>query len=153
GVGLGLLSAGMVLVLGMSARADDVRKRWRQIDTTHFRIVYYVYPDGTGEEAIAQRLALVSERLHERLVAIMGPALTEKRKTWVVLSDTVDDYNGSAGVQPYPVIRLNGVTPDDRTEHNDWDDYLVDLFLHEYVHILHVGTFDSVCAKVVNALL
>jgi hypothetical protein len=143
----------VALLLAMHARADDITKRWRQIDTTHFHIVYYVYPDGSGEEQIAQKLAVVSEQVHERLVPVMGPGLSESRKTWIILSDSVDDYNGSATVQPYPVVRLNGVTPDDRTEHNDWDDYLTDLFLHEYTHILHIGTWDSVCAKVVNALL
>ena len=147
------LVAVVALLLCMTARADDPHKRWLQLDTTHFHIVYYVFPDGTGEEQIAQRLAVVAERVHERLVPFMGPGLSEPRKTWIVLTDTVDDYNGSATVQPYPVVRLNGVTPDDRTEHNDWDDYLYDLFLHEYTHILHIGTWDSVCAKLVNALL
>src|SRR5262249_53361881 len=126
------------------------------IDTTHFHIVYYVYPHGgehAGEEQIAQRLAVVAERVHARMEPVLGPGLSERRKTWIVLTDDTDDYNGSATVQPYPVVRLNGVTPDDRTEHNDWDDYLTDLFLHEYTHILHLGTMDGICSTLVNDLL
>jgi hypothetical protein len=139
-----------VWLAAAAARADDWSKSWRTIETDHFHIVYYVYPDGSGEEMIAQRLAVVSERVHARMVPVMGPGLSEQRKTWVVLTDDTDDYNGSATVQPYPVVRLNGVTPDDRTEHNDWDDYLTDLFLHEYTHILHLGTIGGVCAAIVN---
>ena len=154
---LSRLSSRLVLVLllfvGLAARADDWRKQYRTIETEHFHIVYYVYPDGTGEEAIAQKLSTVAERVHARMVPVMGPGLSERRKTWIVLTDDTDDYNGSATVQPYPVVRLNGVTPDDRTEHNDWDDYLTDLFLHEYTHILHLGTFDSKCAELVNVML
>lgn len=145
-----------LLLLASIAHADDWRKSWRQLETPHFHIVYYVYPKGgerSGEELIAQKLAVVAERVHAKLVPIMGPGLSNKRKTWILLSDDTDDYNGSATVQPYPNVRLNGVTPDDRTEHNDWDDYLTDLFLHEYVHILHIGTIGGVCAELVNDLL
>jgi hypothetical protein len=148
-----------VLLLALSASsslADDYRKQWRQLETEHFHIVYYVYPRGgehAGEEQIAQRLAIISELVHARLVAVLGPGLSQRRKTWIVLSDDTDDYNGSATVQPYPAVRLNGVTPDDRTEHNDWDDYLTDLFMHEYTHIIHLGTIGGLCAELVNDLL
>jgi len=153
-------SAGLALMLlalrCSTAHADDWRKQWRTLETEHFHIVYYVYPHGgerSGEEQIAQRLAVVAERVHARLVPVMGPGLSRRRKTWIVLADDTDDYNGSATVQPYPAVHLNGVTPDDRTEHNDWDDYLTDLFLHEYTHILHIGTMGGWCSELVNDLL
>jgi hypothetical protein len=156
-----LARAGLALLLlalaGSAAHADDWRKEWRTLETQHFHIVYYIYPraggERSGEELIAQRLAVIAERVHARMVPVMGPGLSDQRKTWIVLSDDTDDYNGSATVQPYPTVRLNGVTPDDRTEHNDWDDYLTDLFLHEYTHILHLGTIGGWCAEAVNDLL
>ena len=139
--------------LSSTARADDPAKRYRTIDTEHFHIVYYVYEDGSGEEAVAQRLAVIAEETHAKMVQVLGPGLTHKRKTWVVITDDTDDANGSATVLPYPIIRLNATSPDDRSELNDYDDWLRALFLHEYTHILHLGTIGGLCAWVANTFL
>jgi hypothetical protein len=75
------------------------------------------------------------------------------RKTHVVVTDEIDDYNGFAGVYPYPAVTLYANSPDDRAELNDYDDWLTDLFMHEYTHVLHTGTIGGVCAKAVNLVL
>jgi hypothetical protein len=144
-----------ITLLGLPSvsRADDVSKLWRTIETEHFHIVYYVYKDGRGEEQIAQRLAVIAEESHKRLVPFLGTGQTKRRKTWVEITDDTDDFNGSATVLPYPLIRLYATSPDDRAELNDYDDWLRGLFLHEYTHILHIGTIGGPCAKIINWVL
>ncbi len=149
---LALLCA-LALAPARPAHADDSSKRWRTIETEHFHIVYYVYPDGSGEEAVAQRLAVVAEQGHALLVRYLGPGLSKRRKTWVVITDDTDDFNGSATVNPYPLVRLYATSPPDRAELNDYDDWLRGLFLHEYTHILHLGTIRGWCAPIINAIL
>ena len=76
-----------------------------------------------------------------------------RRKTHVVVTDEIDDYNGFAGVYPFPSVVLYANSPDDRAELNDYDDWLTDLFMHEYTHVIHTGTIGGPCAKTVNAVL
>jgi hypothetical protein len=145
------LAFALVLLASVPARAGDPAQVWRTIDTEHFHIHFYTLPNGGGEEKVAQRLATVAEDARRRLVPYLGPGL--KRKTHIVVSDGTDDYNGFAGVYPYPSITILATSPDDRAELNDYDDWLSALVMHEYTHILHVGTIGGPCAWVVNALL
>jgi hypothetical protein len=139
------------------AYADDPARRYRTIQTDHFRITYYELPTtidaGGGEGALAQRLATVAEETHATLSAILGPGLSARRRTEVLITDDVDEANGAATVQPYPQVRLFATAPDDRGELADFDDWLRAIFVHEYTHVLHVGTIGGACATVVNAVL
>lgn len=136
----------LLLVAGEGpARAGDPRLVWRTIDTPHFTINYH------GElERLAQRLALVAEAAHERLVPFFDHR--PRRRTQVLLTDFTDDANGLATVYPYPQISLYATAPDDRSELNDYDDWLSALVTHEYTHILHLDTIHGI-ARVVNAIL
>jgi hypothetical protein len=150
---LALLLAGALLA-ARPARGDDIERQYRTIDTEHFHIVYYDFKKRAGSlEPLAQRLAVIAEDAHERLVKVLGPGLSRRRKTWVYLSDDTDDFNGSATVQPFPAVYLFASAPEERAELNDYDDWLRGLFLHEYTHILHIGTMGGPCQAVVNALL
>ena len=144
-----LVAVVLVASLAGAARADDPARTWRTIDTPHFWIHFYTLPHGGGEEPVAQRLATVTEYVYSRLTPVLGRGLG--RKTHVVITDDIDDYNGFAGVYPYPAVTLYANSPDDRAELNDYDDWLTDLFMHEYTHVLHTGTIGGVCAKAVNA--
>ena len=147
-----LLVVSLVVLLAPSlARAGDPAQVWRTIETEHFHIHYYTLPNGQGEEEVAQRLATVAEDARRRLVPYLGPGL--KRKTHVVVVDNTDDYNGFAGVYPYPSITVLATSPDDRAELNDYDEWLSGLFLHEYTHILHTGTIGGPCAFSATILL
>jgi hypothetical protein len=151
------VAVGLAVVLSLApslmrpAHADDPARVWRTIETPHFYIHFYTLPHGGGEEAVAQRLATVTEYVYARLTPVLGKGLGWK--THVVVTDDIDDYNGFAGVTPYPAVTLYANSPDDRAELNDYDDWLTDLFMHEYTHILHTGTIGGVCAKVANAVL
>ncbi|HWE31675.1 MAG TPA: DPP IV N-terminal domain-containing protein, partial [Polyangia bacterium] len=141
----------LVLVAEGAARADDPARVWRTIETPHFYIHFYTLPNGGGEEPVAQRLATVTEYCYSRLVPMLGKGLGWK--THVVVTDEIDDYNGFAGVTPYPAVTLYANSPDDRAELNDYDDWLTDLFMHEYTHVLHTGTIGGWIAPVINAVL
>ncbi len=146
----------LLLALVGVAQADDARRVYRTIETEHFRITYYVFrktSDGNGLEEVAQRLAVVAEDVHTQLTTVLGPGLSRTRKTEVLVTDEVDDANGSATVQPYPAVRLFASAPDDRSELNDFDDWLRALVTHEYTHILHIGTMGGWCAPAINAVL
>ncbi len=141
----------VALSVAGTARADDPSRVWRTIETPHFYIHFYTLPHGGGEEPVAQRLATVTEYVYSRLTPVLGKGLG--RKTHVVVTDDIDDYNGFAGVTPYPAVTLYANSPDDRAELNDYDDWLTDLFMHEYTHVIHTGTIGGVCANAANILL
>ncbi len=119
------------------AWAGDVELRWKTIETPHFRITYH-----EPLFAAAQKLALVTERAH----AMLSPLLRHnpRFRTEVLLSDDTDFSNGSAITTPFPTVRLYLTAPSDRMELNDYDDWLLALFVHEYTHILHLDTINGV---------
>ena len=127
------------------ALAGDPDLAWRTIETQHFIITYY-----TQEERLARHLALVAEAAHAKLAPLLDH--TPKRKVHILLTDDTDDSNGSATVLPYPVMSLFATAPDDRSELNDYDDWLSALVTHEYTHILHLDTIHGV-ARIINAVL
>src|SRR5262249_39202754 len=62
-----------VLIWPLDGRAGDFAQKWRTIETEHFYIHYYVFHNGrVGEEALAQRLAVVAEDARRRLVPFLG---------------------------------------------------------------------------------
>ena len=118
---------------------------WRTIETPHFRINYHL-----DEERLAQRLAVAAEAAHRKLAPLLDHE--PRFKTEIVLSDDSDDANGSATVQPLRVIHLFATAPDNRSELNDYDEWLTALVTHEYTHILHLDTIHGV-ARIINAVL
>ena len=92
-----------------------------------------------------------SRRTAADAVSRPGP---QAAKTHVVVTDDTDDYNGFAGVHalsgrsgstpPRPTIAPSSTTTTTGSR---------GLFMHEYTHILHIGTIGGPCAPVVNAIL
>lgn len=127
------------------SRAGDPDLRWSTIETEHFRITYHE-PLGRA----AQRLAQVAETSHRVLAPVLKH--TPRFRTEVLLTDDTDFSNGSATALPFPTVRVYLTAPDDRSELNDFDDWLYALFVHEYTHILHLDTMGGL-PKWVNYLL
>lgn len=138
------LAVALLLALAATARAMDPELVWRTLESRHFVIHYYA-----GEERLARRLAVVAEDAHAKLAPLLDHE--PRRKTHVVLSDDTDQANGFALVQPYPFVHLYATAPEDRSELNDYDDWLSALILHEYTHVLHLDTIHGL-ARVVNFL-
>ena len=129
----------------LPAQAGDPELVWRSVETTHFRITYH---EPLGR--VAQRLARITELAH----AALAPVLlhSPRFRTEVLITDDTDYSNGSATALPFPTVRLYLTAPDDRSELNDYDDWLYALFVHEYTHILHLDTINGL-PKWVNYLL
>ena len=98
------------------------------------------YHDGLGE--LAQRTARALEAAHLRLCPILERV--PDRPVEVVLSDETDGANGSATVWMRTEMHLYAVPPDSRSELNDYEDYLWNLVVHEYTHILELGDIGGV---------
>ncbi|HET9599275.1 MAG TPA: BamA/TamA family outer membrane protein, partial [Anaeromyxobacteraceae bacterium] len=119
----------------------DPRLTWRTVETEHFRVHYH-----DGLDALARRVAAAGERAHAALVPQFAHA--PRGRTEVVVSDDVEDANGSATPLPYNTIRVYAVPPDPFSELDDQRDWVEALVGHEYVHILHLDTVEGLPAAV-----
>ncbi len=139
-------AAAVALLLAASAARGqpyDPAFRWRTLDTPRFRIHYH-----QGEEELAQEVAREAERAN----ALLAPRLGyEPRRTEIVLSDDVDDANGSATPVPYDIVRLYAVPPSAGSELQDYRSWMRQLVEHEYTHILHLDHVGGV-PSVVNSI-
>ncbi|MBF0493328.1 MAG: PD40 domain-containing protein [Deltaproteobacteria bacterium] len=115
----------------------DPRLNWKTIQTTHFNIHYY-----DQEVLMAEKLAPIAEKVHEQL---------SKKYQWqpwgrteIVLVDSTDIANGFATVLPYNYILLFLTAPEADSFLNYYDDWLEDLFIHEYTHILHMDQYGGI---------
>ncbi len=141
---LALALTSAALLSPARARGYDPALRWYSVDTEHFVVNYH---EGLAE--LAQRAARALEAAHQRLVPLLGHAPRERVQ--VVVSDASDDANGSATAYLRPTMELFAPPPDDRSELNDYEDYLWNLVVHEYTHIVHLDQVGGVPA-VVNSV-
>lgn len=119
-------------LVAVSAYAGDPTLVWKTVESDHFVVHYYEPLD-----RLARRTAVVAERAHRALVPVFG--YEPEDKTHIVLVDDTDGANGFANVLPRNVIRLFAAAPTALSVLNDHDDWLYDLVVHEYTHILHLG--------------
>lgn len=127
------------------ARAGDPYLEWYTLRTPHFRIHYH-----GGLEPLAQRAATLAEEAHRALVPILGWA--PEQITEMVLTDNSDSANGSASTLPYNAVYLYATAPDDMSPLADYDDWLRELVIHEYTHVLHIDNTSGLPAAA-NAVL
>lgn len=139
-----VLSA-IVLWSGRAHAASDPDLDWWTIETKHFRIHYE-----KRLEPLAERLARLSEAIHERLVGPLG--YRPSQRTEVALTDVTDNANGSATALPMNTVRLFVTAPGDLSPLADYDDWQLGLMTHEYTHILHVDNVSGV-PSIVNRIL
>ncbi|MFN7135021.1 MAG: hypothetical protein ACK4N5_23295, partial [Myxococcales bacterium] len=135
---------GALALLPSAAHAYDPALRWYALRTEHFDVTFH-----EGLAHFAQRAAKDLEAAHALLVPAMGHA--PSRRVLVVISDDTDFANGSATAYLRPTMRLFAAPPDDRSELNDYDDWVFNLIVHEHTHILHLDQVYGIPAAV-NAL-
>lgn len=95
-----------------------------------------------GLDPLAQRIARALEAAHKKLVPLVERAPAGRVN--VVLSDETDGANGYATVWMRTEMRLLAVPPDSRSELNDYEDFVWNLVVHEYTHILEMGDIGGV---------
>ena len=106
------------------------------METPHFSISFH-----QGEEESAKSLAPFAEKVYETLTAVIRhkPDL----KTNVVLLDSVDYGNGFTTVVPDPRVTLYLTDWSTNLNPSKYDLWLKFVFLHEYVHVLHLDIVEG----------
>lgn len=124
-----LLISVLSIPLGLRAQVDpDIE--WKEIETNDTHWIF---------DAKHQELAEYFIMQFERAKAEVLPVFKEpSRKLTVVLVDNTDIANGSAQVSPYPVISLYTVQPSFYSSIGEFKDYVHELLVHEYTHILNM---------------
>ncbi|MBI3560957.1 MAG: PD40 domain-containing protein [Gammaproteobacteria bacterium] len=115
----------------VQAAAHDPDLNWATIESPHFILHYH-----QGEAAIAQRLALIAERVQQRHSAWLQ--WTPHDKTEIVISDESDLANGFTTVMPSTRFTMYLAAPNDINSleaHDGWWEYLI---THEYLHVVHL---------------
>lgn len=128
-----LLVAGLAGVSAQAQESRDPGLDWRTLETDHFRIHYPRELD-----SVARLAAEISEDVHARLT---GELQWEPRqRTEVLLVDDFDRPNGFARPMPYNMMGLFVVPPEPGAfmQVDGLEQWLEELILHEYVHILHL---------------
>ena len=109
----------------------DPSLTWTTLNTEHFQIHYH-----DGEEALAQKVAQISERAHQRISQFYQ--WEPKEPTQVVLIDRMDYSNAYALPIPRNTMHIIVTPPDDIDTIDNYHDWLDLVITHEYSHILHV---------------
>ncbi|NLG83592.1 MAG: hypothetical protein GX493_03050 [Firmicutes bacterium] len=126
-----IMSFAALCLITATAGFPPLDRRWRTFSTEHFHFYFHAQT-----EELARRLAPIAEEVHERLTRELG--MKPREKTHVLIYDNTDEYNGMATVLPRNTIHLLATGPyaGDQGKIGDW---LVEIFVHEYTHILQVG--------------
>jgi Tol biopolymer transport system component len=131
--GSGLLALSVLALLaaagGIRAQAPD--EDWRTLPTEHFRVTF-----PASLEALARRAATVAEVAYAELSAefVEPPA----GPIDVVVTDHVDDTNGSAQVVPSNRIVVFARPPVDAPSLSYFDDWMELVITHELAHVVHL---------------
>lgn len=140
------MPAGVLVLLALAvlahasgtALAGDPSRIWKTIETDHFSVHYY-QPLGD----VARKAAVAAERAHRILAPVLDHA---PEHTHIIVVDDVDSSNGFASVLPRNSITLFVSAPPDNSALADYDDWVYNLVVHEYTHIVHLDTISGIPA-------
>lgn len=123
----------LALVALGSARAQLIGEvPLQQVVTPHFTVIH-----PPRLEAYARRVAATAEAVRGAVVGIVG---NQPPRTYILVGDETDQFNGFASVFPYPIIRIWATFPQPGLIGAQWQDVLQVLLIHEYTHIAHLTT-------------
>jgi WD40 repeat protein len=107
----------------------DTSFTFSTIETAHFSVHFH-----QGGEQLARKAAALAEEAHGRLTAefLWQPA----EKTQLVLIDDSDFTNGLTVTIPYNTIYIQTVPPSLASSIGEYDDWLREVIIHEYAHVL-----------------
>ncbi len=135
-----LFLCGILILLTSNAVAKfDPAFTWNTMETPHFFIHYH-----QGGKDIAQRVAVIAEDVHARLVPRLKWEPTGR--THLVLVDAEDDPNGLTTVLPYKLIILYLTQPlgEPGFGTNSYEEWMRTLITHEYTHILQLDMVSGI---------
>ncbi|MCX7945286.1 MAG: hypothetical protein N2746_12330 [Deltaproteobacteria bacterium] len=129
-----LVSLTLFMVFTVNLYSVEPWKEWYTIETEHFNIHFY-----EGLEKVANKVAYISEEVYSIVTKWFDARPSEKVE--VVITDDTDSTNGFTSVVPYNRIHLFVRPPSAFSSLNDHDDWLYALFLHEFMHVVHLDMY------------
>jgi hypothetical protein len=132
------LSLLLIFYLPAGIAKTDPSFSWMTLTSPHFLVHYH-----QGEEALAQRVVVLAEDVHARLVPRMKSQ--PHTPTNIVLVDALDDANGSSTPLPYNLITLYITQPFGASIFGaaNYDDWMRLLITHEYTHIIQLDMLNG----------
>lgn len=124
----------IIWLMYSSAHANlyhDSNLNWKTIETVHF---WFHYHDGV--EPLVRAFLPRAKAIHEQVTDYLD--WVPENKTHVVFTDEYDISNGWATIFPWANTHIFLAAPDDIHSLEDHDGWLDTVFLHEYVHIVHL---------------
>ena len=142
-----MLAATFALLASSSATsaAEGIfSEPWGAVRTEHFVLHYH-----RATKPMAGETAAMLEEAHVLVAERFGWEPT--RRTHVVLEDPTDSPNGLASTVPWNDIRLNAVAPVAISSLGFYDNWMWNLVVHEYVHIVHISRVRGI-PRLINLL-
>jgi hypothetical protein len=103
--------------------------------TPHFSVLHPPRLEG-----FARRVAAAAELMRDAVVGVVG---FDPGRTFIVVNDETDDFNGFALPGPYPFIRVFATFPRPTDIGAQWQDAVQALVTHEFTHVAHLSTRDD----------
>lgn len=134
-----------LLLLAAPARGQGgLEERWGAIRTDNFVLHYH-----EATEPLAEETAAMLEGAHTFVCDAFG--WSPRGRTHVVLEDPTDSANGFANTVPWNAIRLHAVRPTELSALGYYDNWMWNLVVHEYVHVVHLSRVGGI-PRVLNLL-
>ena len=139
-VGLAALALIVLTILpAIAAAQGGFEEPWGAIRTEHFVLHFH-----EATEPLADDTAAMLEDAHDFVVERFGWG--PRGRTHVVLEDPTDGANGLANTVPWNVIRLYAVSPTEFSSLGFHDNWMWNLVVHEYVHVVHLSRVGGIPA-------
>ncbi|MGH1467754.1 MAG: hypothetical protein ACRBBP_02605 [Bdellovibrionales bacterium] len=101
---------------------------WTKIKSEHFTVVVDKDHSDYGK--------LVAQKAELAFKALQKFSKKHPKNTFIIVDHTKGFSNGSATFFPYPIITLQPVSPPPSSSVGQYKDWLYELLVHEYTHIL-----------------
>jgi hypothetical protein len=128
--GLAVILTGIAGLDGVSAHAAlfPYKGEWRSLRTKNFEVIY-----ASGQEKLAEVYGASAERAFQVLETVFVE--TPPTPIPVVISDVVDQPNGTATFLPYPMITVFPVLPATLDTVAHYENWAYEMMMHELTHI------------------
>ncbi len=107
----------------------------QSIQTPHFDVLHPARLEG-----FARRVAAAAEKMRSGVIETVG---NDPGRTFILVNDETDDFNGFAVPGPYPFIRVFATFPRPTDIGAQWQDAMHALMTHEFAHVAHLSTRDD----------
>ncbi len=105
------------------------------VKTPHFEVLH-----PPRLESFARRVAAAAETMRSAVIGVVG---NDPGRTYILVNDETDDFNGFAVPGPYPFIRVFATFPRPTDIGAQWQDAMHALVTHEFAHVAHLSTRDD----------